>query len=254
MFHYFKILYFTCTFFTKFTYNEYIGPYFFITRCSTIFASELPKLAPLCNYSSTSCLASWMFAKFNLYQEWLRSTEKAGVAAWRIKFKLTVRPLQNTLWGSPSWDSAIQACHFNNYLSKERLGPLVFDCVFSSLCGGRCFPQLQCNPTQTLFNWGGVDNLNQLSFFLHQLRKWGFQNKRFAVWDGCWWFPFWPWQHSWTRLSPFTNTKNVAAWHQTNAGLQLRSGIISTRQSVVDCWLPNQQVRENQLFHVVCIS
>jgi hypothetical protein len=28
MFHYFKILYFTCTFFTKFTYNEYIGPYF----------------------------------------------------------------------------------------------------------------------------------------------------------------------------------------------------------------------------------
>jgi hypothetical protein len=28
MFHYFKIPYFTCTFFTKFTYNEYIGPYF----------------------------------------------------------------------------------------------------------------------------------------------------------------------------------------------------------------------------------
>jgi hypothetical protein len=27
MFHYFEILYFTCTFFTKFTYNEYIGPY-----------------------------------------------------------------------------------------------------------------------------------------------------------------------------------------------------------------------------------
>jgi hypothetical protein len=27
MFHYFKIPYFTCTFFTKFTYNEYIGPY-----------------------------------------------------------------------------------------------------------------------------------------------------------------------------------------------------------------------------------
>jgi hypothetical protein len=27
-FHYFKIPYFTCTFFTKFTYNEYIGPYF----------------------------------------------------------------------------------------------------------------------------------------------------------------------------------------------------------------------------------
>ena len=28
MFHYFRIPYFTCNFFTKFTYNEYIGPYF----------------------------------------------------------------------------------------------------------------------------------------------------------------------------------------------------------------------------------
>ena len=28
IFHYLKIPYFTCTFFTKFTYNEYIGPYF----------------------------------------------------------------------------------------------------------------------------------------------------------------------------------------------------------------------------------
>ena len=27
MFHYFKIPYFTCTFFTNFTYNKYIGPY-----------------------------------------------------------------------------------------------------------------------------------------------------------------------------------------------------------------------------------
>ena len=26
MFHYFKLPYFTCTFFTKFIYNEYIGP------------------------------------------------------------------------------------------------------------------------------------------------------------------------------------------------------------------------------------
>jgi hypothetical protein len=31
MFHYFKIPYFTCTFFTKFTYNEYIGPFFYPT-------------------------------------------------------------------------------------------------------------------------------------------------------------------------------------------------------------------------------
>jgi hypothetical protein len=28
MFHYFKNPYFTRNFFTKFTYNEYIGPYF----------------------------------------------------------------------------------------------------------------------------------------------------------------------------------------------------------------------------------
>jgi hypothetical protein len=28
MFHYFKIPYFTCTFFSKFIYNEYIGPHF----------------------------------------------------------------------------------------------------------------------------------------------------------------------------------------------------------------------------------
>jgi hypothetical protein len=28
MFHYLKIPYFTCTFFTKFTYNEFFGPYF----------------------------------------------------------------------------------------------------------------------------------------------------------------------------------------------------------------------------------
>ena len=33
MFQYFKIPYFTCTFFTEFTYNEYIGPYF----CRTLF-------------------------------------------------------------------------------------------------------------------------------------------------------------------------------------------------------------------------
>ena len=41
MFHYSKIPYLTRTFFTKFIYNEYVGPYFFIARCSTISASEL---------------------------------------------------------------------------------------------------------------------------------------------------------------------------------------------------------------------
>ena len=42
MFHYFKIPYFTCTFFTKFTYVQWIyWTLFFIACCSTIFASDL---------------------------------------------------------------------------------------------------------------------------------------------------------------------------------------------------------------------
>jgi hypothetical protein len=42
MFHYLKIPYFTCTFFTKFTYNEYIGPYFLSHVVLQFFASDLP--------------------------------------------------------------------------------------------------------------------------------------------------------------------------------------------------------------------
>jgi len=45
MFHYFKIPYFTCTFFSKFIYNEYIGPYFLSHVVSKIFASEPPEVA-----------------------------------------------------------------------------------------------------------------------------------------------------------------------------------------------------------------
>ena len=37
-----------CFFFTKSIYNEYIGPYFSITRCSTIFVSEPPELNTNC--------------------------------------------------------------------------------------------------------------------------------------------------------------------------------------------------------------
>jgi hypothetical protein len=43
MVHYLKIPYFTCTFFTKFIYNEYIEPYFLSHVVSKIFASELPE-------------------------------------------------------------------------------------------------------------------------------------------------------------------------------------------------------------------
>ena len=45
MFHYFRIPYFTCTFFTKFIYNEYIGPYFLSHVVLRFSPSELPKLA-----------------------------------------------------------------------------------------------------------------------------------------------------------------------------------------------------------------
>jgi hypothetical protein len=43
MFHYSKIPYFTCTIFTKFTYNEYIGPYFLSHVVLRFFASDLPE-------------------------------------------------------------------------------------------------------------------------------------------------------------------------------------------------------------------
>ena len=42
MFHYFNVPYITCNFFTKFTYNEYIGPYFLSHVVSKIFASAPP--------------------------------------------------------------------------------------------------------------------------------------------------------------------------------------------------------------------
>jgi hypothetical protein len=44
MFHYFKIPYFTCNFFTKFTYNEYIGPYFLSHIVLRFLPSDLPEL------------------------------------------------------------------------------------------------------------------------------------------------------------------------------------------------------------------
>jgi hypothetical protein len=43
MFHYFKITYFTCEGFTKFTYNEYIGPYFLSHVVLRFLPSDLPE-------------------------------------------------------------------------------------------------------------------------------------------------------------------------------------------------------------------
>jgi hypothetical protein len=42
MFHYFKIPYFRCNIFTKFTYNEYIGPYFLSHVVLRFSPSDLP--------------------------------------------------------------------------------------------------------------------------------------------------------------------------------------------------------------------
>ena len=44
MFHYIKIPYFTCNVFTKFTYNEYIGPYFLSHVVLRFSPSDLPEL------------------------------------------------------------------------------------------------------------------------------------------------------------------------------------------------------------------
>jgi hypothetical protein len=49
MFHYFKFPYFTCTFFTKFTYNEYIGPYFLlhvVLQFSPVNSSRVDTVSP----------------------------------------------------------------------------------------------------------------------------------------------------------------------------------------------------------------
>ena len=46
MFHYSKTPYFTCTFFTKFTYNEYIGPYFL----SHVVLRFSPVISPRMDY------------------------------------------------------------------------------------------------------------------------------------------------------------------------------------------------------------
>jgi hypothetical protein len=52
MFHYYKIPYFTCNFFTRFTYNEYIGPYFFYR---TLFYDFCPVISLGFNLLCVGC-------------------------------------------------------------------------------------------------------------------------------------------------------------------------------------------------------
>jgi hypothetical protein len=44
--HYFKIPYFACKVFTKFTYTEYIGPYFLLHVVLQFSPSDLPATFP----------------------------------------------------------------------------------------------------------------------------------------------------------------------------------------------------------------
>jgi hypothetical protein len=50
MFHYFKIPHFICKCFTKFTYNEYIGPFFLSHVVLRFLPSDLPGMKPLSSY------------------------------------------------------------------------------------------------------------------------------------------------------------------------------------------------------------
>jgi hypothetical protein len=50
MFHYFKIPYFTCNFFTKLTYNEYIGPYFLSHVVLRFLPSDRPEYLCGCKF------------------------------------------------------------------------------------------------------------------------------------------------------------------------------------------------------------
>jgi hypothetical protein len=63
MFHYFNIPYITCTFFTKFTYNEYIGPYFLSHVVSKTFASAPPRVEHSGNMGWKAHEVAW-----NLYE------------------------------------------------------------------------------------------------------------------------------------------------------------------------------------------
>jgi hypothetical protein len=67
MFHYFKIPYFTCTFFTNFTYNEYIGPYFLLHVVLRFLQVNSRRVQGGINYESpTNLVYSHNLWDFNL--------------------------------------------------------------------------------------------------------------------------------------------------------------------------------------------
>ena len=72
MFHYFKIPYFTCNFFTKFTYNEYIGPYFLSHVVLRFSPSDLPGISIQVKCTSCPCsspMNACLRNEVNLFKE-----------------------------------------------------------------------------------------------------------------------------------------------------------------------------------------
>jgi hypothetical protein len=88
--------------FIKFSYNEHIGRYFFIARCSTIFANELPELLGkqhpsrgtiLCTSGLTSLHSSHVVGEYYTI-----------VVTWILSFIICVSPLSYTFL---VWDEAL---------------------------------------------------------------------------------------------------------------------------------------------------
>jgi len=98
MFYYFKISYFTCTFFTKFTYNEYIGPYFLlhiVLRFSPVNSPRLDKwpFKIHLNYSSCSSTGSLMTTVSEHYLHYI------VVGCFVVELERCLR----ILWRWPAW-------------------------------------------------------------------------------------------------------------------------------------------------------
>jgi hypothetical protein len=103
MFHYFKIPYFTCTFFTAFIYNEYIGPYFLSHVVSKIFASELPEKACNLPLMNTLCKACQLHPIVTI-MSWRTWCVWHGVHQFQTP-SLALVNLQRNSWSS-SWNAS----------------------------------------------------------------------------------------------------------------------------------------------------
>jgi hypothetical protein len=87
MFHYFKIPYFTCKFFTKFTYTEYIGPYLLSHIVLRFLPSDLPEVTTVYDFGS---VLGWpLDTSFKLSQFY-------GDGSWLCVCEVALRATLNT--------------------------------------------------------------------------------------------------------------------------------------------------------------